>query len=275
MSSTGTDYYYARHSRIVRVTHWINVIALTLLLMSGLQIFNAHPSLYWGKSSYSGEAPILEMHAVSQAGERIGVTRIFGREFETTGIFGLSRDTSGELVQRGFPTWATVPSDRWLAMARRWHFFFAWILVINGAVYLVHSIASRHFRRDLVPTKTDWRSIGRSTVDHLLLRHPRGEAAKHYNVLQKLSYLSVILLLLPLIILTGWAMSPWLNSVIPGWVDVFGGRQSARTLHFIIAWLVVLFVLIHVFEVIATGFWNNVRSMINGRYRVESDPPSP
>ena len=96
--------------------------------------------------------------------------------------------------------------------------------------------------RDLTPTRTDWRSIGRSIVDHLRFRHPQGEAAKHYNVLQKLAYLALIFVLLPLIVLTGWSMSPWLNSLLPGWVDIFGGRQSGRTIHFIIAWLLVLFV---------------------------------
>jgi thiosulfate reductase cytochrome b subunit len=88
-------------------------------------------------------------------------------------------------------------------------------------------------------------------------------------VLQKLAYLTVIFVLLPLVILMGFAMSPGLNSVIPGWVDIVGGRQSARTIHFVVAWLLVLFVFIHVFEVIITGLWNNLRSMITGRYRVE------
>ena len=103
------------------------------------------------------------------------------------------------------------------------------------------------------------------------MRHPHGEAARRYNVLQKLSYLLLIFGLFPLVLLTGWAMSPWLNSVLPGWVDFLGGRQSARTLHFIFAWTLVLFVLIHVFQVIVTGFWNNLRSMITGRYRISSE----
>jgi thiosulfate reductase cytochrome b subunit len=204
-------------------------------------------------------------------GRRIGVTRVFGLEIETTGLFGLAPNSTGHLVQRGFPAWATLPSDQWLAMGRQWHFFFAWILVINGLVYLFHSFVTHHVRRDLMPTRADWRSIGRSIRDHLKLRHAQGEPAKRYNVLQKLTYLSVIFLLLPLVMVTGWAMSPWLNTVIPGWVDALGGRQSARTLHFIVAWLLVLFVLIHVFQVIVTGFWNNLRSMITGTFRVRRE----
>ena len=239
-----------------------------ILLMSGLQIFNAHPSLYWGKSSYTGDPPILSMFAKQTKGETVGVTRLFGHEFDTTGVFGASK-MGGQWQERGFPAWATIPSSQWLAMGRRWHFFFAWIFVINGLLYVGYSVFSRHFARDLKPTKTDLRGIGRSIKDHLVFRHPHGEAARHYNVLQKLAYLIVIFGLLPLVILMGLALSPWLDSVIPGWVDLFGGRQSARTLHFLVAVALLAFVVIHVFEVVITGLWNNLRSMITGRYRIK------
>jgi thiosulfate reductase cytochrome b subunit len=156
-------------------------------------------------------------------------------------------------------------------MARAWHLFFAWVLVGNGLVYLGYALASGHVARDLVPTRRDWRGLPASLLDHLRLRHPSGEAAKRYNVLQKLAYLVVIFIVLPLIILMGIAMSPWMNSVLPGWVDLFGGRQAARTLHFVAAWLLVGFVLIHVFEVIVSGLWNHLRSMITGRYRIRTE----
>jgi thiosulfate reductase cytochrome b subunit len=251
--------------------HWINVLAFVLLLMSGLQIFNAHPALNWGKSSYNGRPPILQMDARMDAqGNPMGITRIFGHEFDTTGMLGLS-DMDGQPTERGFPTWITLPSQQWLAMGRRWHFFFAWVLVINGLAYIAYTLASRHLMRDLMPTRADWRSIGQSIKDHLLLRHPQGEAARRYNILQKLTYLSVIFVLFPLVILMGWAMSPGLNALLPGWVDVFGGRQSARTIHFVVAWLLVGFVFIHLFEVVISGFWNNLRSMITGRYRIDDE----
>ena len=266
---SGTYLYY-RHTLPVRVMHWINVVALTILLLSGLNIFSAHPALYWGKSSYTGRPPVFEITATEAAdGDLIGVTRIFGHDFVTTGLLGASEGPDGELVPRAFPSWLTIPDTRWLAMARRWHLFFAWLFVINGLCYVAYSVAARHFTRDLAPTAADWRSVGRSIIEHLRFKHPSGEAAKRYNVLQKLAYLAVIFVLLPLVILMGFAMSPWLNSLLPGWVDVFGGRQSARTIHFIVAWLLVAFVLIHVFEVIVSGFWNHLRSMITGRYRVE------
>jgi thiosulfate reductase cytochrome b subunit len=274
MASSARSYLYERHALLVRITHWVNVVAFIVLLMSGLQIFNAHPNLYWGTSSYSGDPPLLRMTAKSAPnGERLGVTRVFGRDFETTGVFGLSRDSRGAWTERGFPSWLTLPGDRWLAMGRRWHFFFAWVFVINGLLYLAYSIASRHLTRDLVPGVKEWRTVGQSIKDHLRFRHPSGEAAKRYNVLQKITYLIVVFVLLPLVVLMGLAMSPWLNSLWPGWVDLVGGRQSARTLHFVAAWALVAFVLIHVFEVIISGVWNNLRSMITGVYRVRIEDP--
>jgi thiosulfate reductase cytochrome b subunit len=240
--------------------------------MSGLCIFNAQPALYWGDSSYTGRPAWLEIGAREGAqGEPIGYTRLFGREFRTTGVLGVSSDDGRTYVQ-AFPSWLTVPSHQWLAMARAWHFFFAWVFLVNGLCYVVYTIASRHLARDLWPTRADLRGIGRSIVDHLRLRHPRGDAAKRYNVLQKGAYLSVIFVLLPLIVLMGFAMSPRLDTLFGGaWVDWFGGRQSARSIHFIVAWALVAFVLVHVFEVIVTGAWNNLRSMITGRYRVPAD----
>jgi len=270
VSGSGTQFYY-RHTVAVRIMHWINVVALTILFMSGLNIFSAHPALYWGKSSYTGSGPALQIGARWSNGHLTGVTHAFGREFVTTGVLGAVAGPDGRATARTFPSWLTLPSSRWLSMARRWHFSFAWAFVINGLCYLAYSVWSRHLARDLVPTGTDLRSLGTSVLDHLRFRHPEGEAAKRYNVLQKLAYLAVIFGLLPLMVLTGFAMSPSLNSVLPGWVDVFGGRQSARTIHFIVAWMLVAFVFIHVFEVIVSGFWNHIRSMITGRYGIRSE----
>ena len=267
-----SGYLYYRHSLSVRVMHWCNVVFLATLLMSGLNIFNAHSALYWGKSSYGGIPPILEMRGQeNDEGEISGVTRLFGHEFDTTGFLGASIDPSGELTERGFPSWLTLPDRQWLSMARRWHFFIAWLFLVNGVAFVTFSIVSRHLPRDLLPTGQDLRSTGGTIIDHLRFRHPKGEAAKNYNVLQKCAYLAVIFFLLPLMILTGLGMSPALDAVFPGWVDIFSGRQSVRTIHFVVAWALVTFVIIHVFMVIVSGFWNNVRSMVTGYYRIESE----
>ena len=193
-----------------------------------------------------------------------------GHDFVTTGVLGLS-EVDGKASVRAFPSWATIPGPQWLAMARHWHLFFAWLFVINGIAYVLYSLFSRHLVRDLIPTKDELRRIGASIRDHVLFRHPTGEAAKRYNVLQNLAYLIVIFGLLPLIIVAGLAMSPRLNAVWPGWVELLGGRQSARTLHFLAAFGLLGFVLIHVFEVIVAGVWNEMRSMITGWYTLPAD----
>jgi thiosulfate reductase cytochrome b subunit len=274
MADSTPSYLYYRHKLPVRIMHWINVIALTVLFMSGLQIFNAHPALNFGKSSYNGVAPVLEIGARRGAnGEPQGVTRVFGKEFDTTGWLGVIRGEDGQYTRSTFPHWMMLPGPQWLAMARSWHFFFAWVFLLNGLAFVAYTIASRHLSRDLAPTREEIRGIGASIRDHLRFKHPTGEAAKRYNVLQKLAYLAVIFFLLPLIVLMGLAMSPWLDALLTGWVDMVGGRQSARSIHFLVAWILVAFVFIHVFQVIVTGLWNNLRSMITGRYRISEEAP--
>jgi thiosulfate reductase cytochrome b subunit len=256
-----------RHTLPIRLTHWINAFVLIILLMSGLQIFNAHPALYWGdKSTFA--RPLLFMGAVhGSSGQVKGITEIFGHKFDTTGVLGASK-VEGQMTPRGFPAWATIPSLQWLAMGRRWHFFFAWIFVANGLIYVLYSLLSRHFSRDLLPSGRDLKSLGRTAWNHLLFRFPKGEEAKHYNVLQKITYLIVMFGLLPLAVLTGLAMSPWIDAAFPWLPASFDGRQSARTIHFITAFSLVIFFLIHVFIVIVSGAWNNLRSMITGRYDI-------
>ena len=260
---------YRRHALPVRLAHWINVLAVTILFMSGLNIFDAYPELHWGQQSYSGAPAVLAIGANARPdGQVYGYTRLFGREFDTTGWLGLARGADGRLEPRAFPSWMTIPDFRWLAMARSWHITFAWLFVLNGLAYLAYSLASRHLRRDLLPTRGDLRSFGASVRDHLRFRHASGDAARRYNVLQKLAYLAVILVVLPLVLVTGLGMSPWANAIGPNWIELLGGRQSARTIHFACAWILVLFTLVHVFQVVITWLWNNLRSMITGRYVV-------
>ncbi|HEV7775395.1 MAG TPA: cytochrome b/b6 domain-containing protein [Luteibacter sp.] len=256
-----------RHRWPVRLMHWINVLCLTLLLMSGLQIFNAHPSLSWGKASDDRTAWLSLGAQRTATGQLTGVTRLAGHEFDTTGVLGVSK-VAGVPRVRGFPAWATVPGPGWLAMGRRWHFFFAWLFVINGLCYVGYSLFSRHLSRDLVPTRRDWRGIGHSILDHLRLRHPEGEEALRYNVLQRIAYLVAIFVFGGGIVLMGLAMSPRMDAVLGWMVDAVGGRQSARSIHFLIACGFVAFVLVHVFEVLITGPVNQLRGMITGRYRI-------
>ena len=244
--------------------------------MSGLQIFNAHPALNFGKSSYDGTPPVLEIGA-REGAER----RADGRDARVRRGVRHDRLPGRDDARRPgsctstFPPWMMLPGSQWLSMARSWHFFFAWVFVLNGLRFVLYAIASRHLSaRPRAHAARSCAASARRSAITCASGIRQGEAAKRYNVLQKLAYLVVIFVLLPLIVLMGLAMSPWLDAVLAGWVDVVGGRQSARSIHFIVAWLLVAFVAIHVFQVIVTGLWNNLRSMITGRYRVSAEGSS-
>jgi thiosulfate reductase cytochrome b subunit len=248
----------------------VNAICFVILLMSGLQIFNARPALSWGQAT-DFENPFLSFSArETDSGAMTGVTTLFGWAFDTTGLFGASRGSDGEMEERGFPSWATLPAEQDLAMGRRWHFFFAWLLVTNGLVYVANLLAGRHLR-DLWPSVADLADLPRTVRDHALLRFPKGAEALRYNVLQKLAYLSVVIAF-PILVLAGLTMSPAMDSAFPWLVPLFHGRQSARTVHFVLAAYLVAFVVVHLVMVLASGFFNNMRSMITGRYRIEEEP---
>jgi len=255
---------------MVRATHWINAIVIAVMLMSGLQIFNAHPALYIGNGSDFAN-PIFSFYAMHGADGTVhGITQIGSWHFDTTGLFGLS-DVNGQPTVRGFPQWVTLPGIQWLAMGRQWHFFFAWLFAVNGLAFAIYAFASRHFRRDLLPTGEDLRRLPREILDHAKLKFAHGEAARRYNSLQKLTYFIVLFMLGPLIVLTGLAMSPTLDAAFPFLPWMFDGRQTARTIHFLCAFSFVAFFVIHIVMVVLSGTWNNVRSMITGRYAIEGD----
>jgi thiosulfate reductase cytochrome b subunit len=267
MSATATRSTY-RHRLPVRIMHWTNVVCLFVLIGSGLQIFIAHPALYWGHAS-SFQAPALSLSGKRGAdGLLRGTTQIGALRIDSTGVLGVSENMMGQPAVRAFPTWATIPGGRNLAQGRRWHFFFAWVFVLNGLAYWLWSWRARHIRQDLLPTGEELRDIGHSIVEHAKFHHPTGEAATRYNVLQKLAYLVVIFVLAPGIVLMGLAMSPHMDSVLGWLVDLVGGRQSARTWHFIFCFAFIAFILVHVFMVLVTGPLNQVGAMITGRYRV-------
>lgn len=237
MAAEASSEIVYRHSRIVRIAHWVNALCFLLLLMSGLQIFNAHPALYWGQSGANYDTPWLS-------------------------------------IPGGIPGLLTLPSYHDLATGRNWHFFFAWALVINGLAYLAFNIINRHFARDILPRKDELKPahLWEEVVHHAQFKRITGPAAKRYNTLQKLAYVAVIFVLFPGIILTGLTMSPGFNSIVPILVDLFGGRQSARSIHFICANLLVAFLIIHLVEVVVAGAWNEIRSMITGRFVVPHGP---
>ena len=213
-----------RHSALVRVTHWITALSFLGLFVSGIAILLAHPRLYWGETGAVGTPSLIDLPLPFVLGVPI----------------------------RG--------PGRYL------HFLSAWVCVLTGLVYIISGAFTLHFRKNLLPAKTDlaWSSIWRVISNHLHLKRPTEEEALTYNVLQRTTYLTVVFVLFPLVIWTGLAMSPAITSVIPQIVTVFGGQQSARTIHFFVAAALILFLIVHVAMVCLAGFKNRMRAMITG-----------
>lgn len=258
-----------RHRLSTRLWHWINAGTLLILLMSGLMIFNAHPRLYWGQYGANADPAWLQIGSENRGGYlRIGELRV-----TTTGFLGRWEDASGRTRNRAFPSWATLPSGYNLALARRWHLTFAWVFAIGIVVFGLWSLINGHFWRDLLPKRGELspRHIWQDIKHHAMLNFPKGAAALNYNILQKASYLGVILVLIPVMILTGLTMSPSMDATWPWLLDVFGGRQSARSIHFIASTLLVVFFIVHLVMVILAGPFNEVRAMITGYFRLPKE----
>ncbi|MDH4984892.1 cytochrome b/b6 domain-containing protein [Aminobacter anthyllidis] len=265
---TGGELVY-RQTRWTRLTHWIWALSLFFLLLTGLQIFNAHPALYIGKQSgFAFSNDVLVIGSEDSATGPVGYTTILGHRFNTSGVLGLSGPAANPSV-RAFPAWATIPSGQDLATGRVVHFFFAWILSGTLLVWLVASLVNGHLSRDLAPRVDDLRRLPRDIADHAKLKFHH---SRDYNTLQKLAYGGVLFVLLPLMIVTGLAMSPSMNAAVPFLADLLGGRQTARTIHFVTMVLLVGFFIVHMLMILAAGPINELRSIITGWYR--TDPPA-
>jgi Ni/Fe-hydrogenase b-type cytochrome subunit len=262
-----------RHNRITRLTHWVNAIALIILFMSGLQIFNAFPHLHWGNKAEPEEA-LFSISSTNQNGDVRGYTELFGYRIPTTGVLGVQFTKSGPSA-RAFPSWITIPGYFWLAGGRRWHFFFGWLFAINGLLYFVYNLLNGHMRKFLF-TLRDAAKVPAMILHYLHLR-PESPQDGEYNPLQKMAYTSVFLILTPLVLLSGMAMSPQLDVAFNWLPMLFGGRQSARTIHFILAFGFASFTFGHIFMVLTTGLLNNTRSIVTGWYREQAsshkEPP--
>ena len=221
-----------RHSVLVRVTHWIHTLSFLTLLLSGIAILLAHPRLYWGETGAVGTPSLIDLP---------------------------------------LPFVLDVPIR---GPGRYLHFLSAWVFVSIGLLYVLSGFFTRHFRKNLVPSKSDlgWKPVMRVVSNHARLKRPAEEESRSYNVLQRLTYLAVVFLLSPLMIVTGLAMSPAVTSVFPIIVNIFGGQQSARTIHFFVTVALVLFLLVHIAMVCLAGFKNRMRAMITGRTAAGKEP---
>jgi len=248
-----------RHPAVVRWTHWIVALALLVLTMSGLQIFMAHAALYPSDASTFAH-PALSIYAdVSGAGEPIGHLQIGPLVITTTHLLGWTSDGQGGEGARAFPSWATIPAYRDLADGRRWHIFFAWILGLCALVYAFWALR-------LIPNKREVRELPEALKEHALPWKVKAEA--HYNPLQKIAYFSAVFLLVPLVIVSGLALSPAVDAWAPWLPALLGGRQFARIWHFVGMFGIIGFFLGHVAMVAITGLWNNLRAMITGWFTI-------
>jgi thiosulfate reductase cytochrome b subunit len=231
----------SRHPAMVRATHWITTLCFLALLVSGVEILISHPRFYWGEAGNVLTPPLFKLPIPS------------------------SRDT----VPTGYG-YVLPDQNGW---SRYLHFQSAWVTVITGLLYVIFGLLQGHFRRNLLPARADlsWRSLAAVIAQHLRLRPASDQEGWSYNVLQRVTYLLVIFVLFPLVIWTGLAMSPAIASVFPVVVAVLGGQQSARTIHFFVSVLLVLFLLVHIAMVCLAGFRNRVRPMVTGRPAPEKE----
>lgn len=221
-----------RHGLATRLWHWANAVAIVVLIGSGLMILNAHPHLYWGAYGANFDRPWLSTPRM--------------------------------------PGWITIPASYNLAIARRWHLLFALVLGFGLLAYMVASLINRHFRRDLSVHRRELapRALWHDLREHLALRFHDPADPRAYNIFQKLSYVAIVFVAIPLMILTGLAMSPNMDAAWPWLLDLLGGRQSARSIHFLCAGAITAFTVVHLTLVILAGAWNEVRSMVTGWWRV-------
>ena len=224
-----------RHSALVRVTHWVTTVCFLALLVTGVEIVISHPRFYWGET---------------------------GNDLTPT-LFKIPIPASRKLVPSGYG-YVMPDQNGW---SRYLHFQSAWVVVFTGLLYLIFGLFTGHFRRNLLARKADlsWHAIRKAIASHLRFVRPTESEAWSYNLLQRIAYLFVIFVLFPLIIWTGLAMSPAFVSAFPATVNVLGGQQSARTLHFFVSVALVLFLLVHVAMIFLAGFKNRMRAMITGR----------
>lgn len=222
---------FPRHSVAVRVTHWLTALSFIALVLSGLAILLAHPRLYWGET-------------------------------------GLRRGPS--LIDLPLPFVLEMPIR---GPGRYVHFLAAWISLFTGLYYVLTGLRTQHFRKQLLPARSDleWTKLRRVIVDHVRLKRPGEQDALTYNPLQRITYLLVIFIFFPVAIWTGLAMSPAITSVVPGMVTILGGQQSARTVHFFVACLLLLFFVIHIAMIFMAGFAKRIRPMITGRAAIAKE----
>jgi len=264
-ASDATPLVY-RHSVTTRVTHWLFAAAFVVLVMSGLQIFNASPNLDASDKSNPARRVLAIDGGTDSAGRPVGMVQFFGLHLTTTHLLGFTDDGQGGESARAFPGWITWPGYQDLASGRRWHLFFGWMMVLLGAAYFVAGVR-RHDLEKIVLRPSDLPKLLPMQLYYLKLRKEPPEHGK-YNPLQKVAYTTVLFVFTPLIVISGLALAPGMDAIASPLTAVLGGRQFARLWHFLAMIGLLGFVFVHVTLVLSTGVVNNIRSMFTGRYKL-------
>jgi thiosulfate reductase cytochrome b subunit len=239
-----------RHVRWVRIAHWVLAASVVTLAFSGFTILRVHPRLYWGEVGNDLTPALVELP----------ISRNY-RHGGWESVTPFFRDAAGPVSASR--TYDIFNQNGW---ARSLHFLAAWCLVLPGAVYLLAGIVGGHFRSRLWPRAAELapRLLWRDVVDHVRLRIPPADASPDYGLLQKCTYSVVVFVAAPLVTVSGLAMSPAVTAAFPMLLRLFGGYQSARTIHFFTFVALLLFAWVHVVMVIKSGFRKQIRAMTVG-----------
>ena len=241
----------AGHARWVRVSHWIVTLSVAALAFSGVEILMVHPRLYWGEVGNDLTTPLIAL-PISRNYEHGGWSA------PTPFFAGASSPITASR------TYDIFNQNSW---GRSLHFLAGWFLVVSGALYLLIGVAAGHFRRHLVPgtSQLSWTQFSREVRDHLRMHIPPATGGPDYGLLQRLSYVAMVFVTLPLMVLTGITMSPAITAAFPLLLTVFGGYQSARTIHFVAFAAAMAFLAVHVLMVVKSGFRRQMRAMTMGK----------
>lgn len=241
----------ASHALWVRCIHWIVTASFLALTVSGAVILMCHPRLYWGEVGNDLTPAIIEL-PISRNHQHGGWTNQFSFASSPNAPISASR------------TFEIFNQNSW---GRSLHFLAAWLLCVPGALYLVAGVATGHFTRRILPARAELRSqpIFEDLKNHLRFQIPPASGGPTYGVLQKMTYSFVLFLTFPLAVLTGLTMSPAVTAACPALLGIFGGHQSARTIHFFASLILVLFLIVHVLMIVRSGFKIQMRTMTLGR----------
>lgn len=264
-----------RHPVPVRIWHWLSACAVLMLLFTGFNILNVHPRFYWGEVGNESTEPAVGLVSTAPGGPNPALhpspaaLKVGSHTWNVTGVLGAALDFGADGM---YFVIAPTPDSWHFGAMRGWHFFWAWVLVLGWLAYALYTTIGGRLRHVLWLDRNQrsWRALARDLGDHLRLRRASGDAQRQYNPLQKIAYLAVLFVLLPLAIATGMTMSNAITARFPELYLLFGGRQSARTLHGLCALLLVLFILVHVAQVFVAGVINELRSMITGYFRIRT-----